>query len=105
MALILRGAELALGASNEVLVRVPDGSPLLDRMADEASRRPLRTALSERLGRPVELEFTTDESAQSDRGLRRITAEGARQERLRRLTAEEPLLNAAVQAWDLELME
>lgn len=36
---------------------------------------------------------------------RRITAEGARHERLRRLTSEEPLLDAAVQEWDLELIE
>jgi hypothetical protein len=36
---------------------------------------------------------------------RRNTAESARQERLRGLAAEEPLLSAAVREWDLELMD
>jgi hypothetical protein len=34
-----------------------------------------------------------------------MTAEEARRETLRRLTEKEPLLEAAVQEWDLELIE
>jgi hypothetical protein len=38
-------------------------------------------------------------------GANSITAETARRDRLCRLTREEPLLAAAVQEWDLELID
>jgi hypothetical protein len=48
---------------------------------------------------------TVDTMMEAPAGERRITAESARQERLRRLGAEEPLLSAAIREWDLELMD
>jgi hypothetical protein len=38
-------------------------------------------------------------------GGNRITAESARRDRLQRLMEGEPVLAAAVQAWDLELLD
>jgi hypothetical protein len=38
-------------------------------------------------------------------GQSRITAESAKQDRLKRLMEGEPVLSAAVQAWDLELVD
>ena len=40
-----------------------------------------------------------------DPGRGRITAETARKDRLARLMEGEPVLSAAVQAWDLELVD
>jgi hypothetical protein len=78
---------------------------LLERLGSATARRPLEAGLSELLGRRVTLLFTTTHAQAAQPMPRRITAEGARQERLRRLTAEEPLLQAAVQEWDLELID
>jgi hypothetical protein len=105
MGVALRGADLELDGERQVVVNVPPGSPVLDRIADERSRRGLESALAQRLGRPVELRFRSGGGPTSDPAQRRTTAEGAKQERLRRLAAEEPVLGAAVQEWDLELME
>ncbi|MDR0787754.1 MAG: hypothetical protein LBG44_07810, partial [Gemmatimonadota bacterium] len=59
-----------------------------------------------RLGRDVTVQIVTvDTMMEAPAGERRITAESARQERLRRLGAEEPLLSAAIREWDLELMD
>jgi len=103
---MLRSAEaFQVASESEIHVGLPPGSPLLERLAQAAARRPLEDALSSRLGRRVSLVFATTESRSEAPDTRRITAEGARQERLRRLTSEEPLLGAAVQEWDLELIE
>jgi hypothetical protein len=104
---LLRAADVALGAGgNEIRALVPPGSPLLERMAATAVRRPLQDALRERLGRPVGLAFSAgDLPAGAPRGGERITAETARRDRLRRLTEEEPLLASVVQEWDLELLD
>jgi DNA polymerase III subunit gamma/tau len=103
---LLRSADdFAIDEGGTIRVGLPEGSPLLDRLASSTARRPLEDGLSDRLGRRVNLLFTTTEGRTAQPMPRRITAEGARQERLRRLTAEEPLLQAAVQEWDLELIE
>jgi DNA polymerase III subunit gamma/tau len=103
---LLRAADVALAGGGEVRALVPPGSPLLERMAAPAARRPLEDALGERLGRPVGLAFSAgDVPAGTPRGGERITAETARRDRLRRLTEEEPLLASVVQEWDLELLD
>jgi DNA polymerase III subunit gamma/tau len=103
---LLRAADVALAGEHEVRALVPPGSPLLERMATPAARRPLEDALRERLGRPVGLAFSAgDVPAGAPRGGERITAETARRDRLRRLTEEEPLLASVVQEWDLELLD
>lgn len=105
MGVILRGADLELLSGDAIQVNMPAGSVFADRLADARAQQPLRTAIGSRLGREVTLTFTSGSEAGSEHGDRRITAEGARQERLRRMVAEEPLLGAAVREWDLELME
>src|SRR5690606_37839463 len=103
--LILRPARVTVTADDRIQVGVPPGSPVLDRLAKPGARRPLEAAMARRLGRAVRLEFTTIQDADGPATGSRITAETARQDRLRRLVEEEPLLAAAVQEWDLELID
>ena len=105
MRLVLRPAELSLAGPDAVCVAVPPGSPILERMADAPARRPLEEAMGRRLGRRITLAFTSQRDEAADPAPLRITAETARRDRLRRLTDEEPLLAAAVQEWDLELID
>jgi DNA polymerase-3 subunit gamma/tau len=101
--LFLRSAPLAV-AEGVLRVQLPAASPALDRLATPAARRPLENALARQLGRPITLEFVADGDAEGTEPSR-ITAESHRQDRLRRLTEEEPLLAAAVREWDLELVD
>jgi DNA polymerase III subunit gamma/tau len=103
--LALRAAEVTLDDGGALRVGVPPGSPVLDRLASPASRQPLETALAQRLARPVTIGFVAQQSGSGDAAAPRITAETARRDRLRRLVEEEPLLAAAVQELDLELLE
>jgi DNA polymerase III subunit gamma/tau len=103
--LALRAADVALEESGALRVGVPPGSPVLDRLASPASRQPLEAALAQRLGRPVAIGFVPQQPSSGDPTAPRITAETARRDRLRRLVEEEPLLAAAVQELDLELLE
>lgn len=106
MGVILRGADLRIAAGGSVVrALLPAGSPVLEPFSDPRRRVPLEQALSARLGSAVTLEFVSDDQTTSRPSERRITAEGARQEQLRRMAAEEPLLDAAVREWDLELLE
>ena len=61
--------------------------------------------MGRRLGREIELAIVAVETADQPVGGGRITAETARRDRLQRLVEEEPLLAAAVQEWDLELLD
>jgi hypothetical protein len=53
----------------------------------------------------VTLELATGAAAAVDPRQGRITAESAKKDRLARLMEGEPVLSAAVQAWDLELVD
>ena len=105
MGLMLRSAELSITGAREVCLRLPAGSPLLERLRNPRLLQALEAALAEQLGASVALQFRAAEGEQDVSAPRRITAESAREERLRRLSSEEPLLRAAVQEWDLELIE
>ncbi|MBW3628573.1 MAG: DNA polymerase III subunit gamma/tau [Gemmatimonadetes bacterium] len=105
MRLVLRPAELSLAAGDAIRIAVPPGSPILERLAEASARRPIEEAMGKRLRRKVSLTFTALGDPTADPSPLRITAETARRDRLRRLTDEEPLLAAAVQEWDLELIE
>jgi DNA polymerase-3 subunit gamma/tau len=105
MSPLLRAAPIALVGDATVRVEVAPGSPVLDRLATPASRRPLEKALSRRLGQPISLDFRAASVGQESASGARITAESARRDRLKRLTEEEPLLAKAVQEWDLELLD
>ena len=103
---MLRPARLALGGNDRVVrVGVPPGSPLLERLGRPSARRSLEDSLGRRLGRPIELTFVAVEGVDQPAAGGRITAETARRDRLQRLVEEEPLLAAAVQEWDLELID
>ena len=102
---MLRPARVEVRGGGRVRILVPPGSPVLDRLASPAARRPLQDAVARRLGRPIELEFVTSAAAEHPGAGVRITAETARRDRLQRLVEEEPLLATAVQEWDLELID
>lgn len=100
----LRLAELEAVGEAEFRVVLPAGSPAMERLEQAAVRRPIEEALSARVGRPVTVHFVAG-AAQTASGPPRITAESARRDRLKRLVEADPTLAAAVEAWDLELVD
>ncbi len=105
MSLFLRPARLSVSGA-EVRVELPAGSPVMERLQAPAQRRPMEDAMGRRLGGAVvRLSFFAGAAPPADDGGSRITAESARRDRLKRLTEGEPTLAAAVQSWDLELVE
>jgi DNA polymerase-3 subunit gamma/tau len=102
---LLRAAQVAPAAGRVVRMTVPPGHPALERLGGLTARRGLEDALGRRLGGPVTLELATGAAGAVDPGKGRITAETARKDRLARLMEGEPVLSAAVQAWDLELVD
>ena len=104
MGVMLRVAELSLAGDAEIALSFPPGSPALERISEPPRRKSIEEALSARVGRSIALRIAAPRPA-TDTPARRITAESAREERLRRLMAEEPLLGAAVREWDLELLD
>jgi hypothetical protein len=106
LSVLLRGVPVAATENGTVAIRLAPDSPARERLQSAAARRSLQDALALRLGRPIELEIlTAAPDAEGAPGPTRITAEVARQERLKHLTQQEPLLARAVQEWDLELAE
>jgi DNA polymerase III subunit gamma/tau len=103
---LLRMASVSAGEGGRVVVEVAMDSPAREKLQAAATRRALEEALSRQLSRPVTLDLAAPAGGQAAApGPHRITAEVARQERLKRLTQQEPLLAAAVQEWDLELAD
>jgi hypothetical protein len=105
MTMLLRGVEATVGGPGEVLLMATPGSPLVERLSDAARRRSLEEALGRLIGRSVTLRVQAEGSAAAQESGGRLTPEGDRSERLRRLSAEEPVLAEAVQEWDLELLD
>jgi len=77
----------------------------MERLSSSTARSALEQALARRLGGRVALELAAGGATAVDPRQNRITAASARQDRLRRLMEGEPVLSAAVQAWDLELVD
>ncbi|HEX8393699.1 MAG TPA: DNA polymerase III subunit gamma/tau [Longimicrobium sp.] len=78
---------------------------VLDRFSRGALRA-FEDALSRRLGQRVAVQFRASAAGAAEApGGQRITAQSARADRLSRLMQGEPVLAAAVQAWDLELLD
>lgn len=105
MTVFLRSAKVELKGSDVVTISLPAGSPALERMSNATAIRPLADALSEQLGQKLSIEVLPSAAAEPAEGTPRITAETARRDRLEQITAEEPLLAAAVKALDLELLD
>jgi DNA polymerase-3 subunit gamma/tau len=88
---------------DRVVVEMPPG-PGIERLEGSAGAlRSLQEALEERLGRSIELEVRTATAA--DREAARLTPERVREDQVRKLSAEEPALDRAVEQWDLEMLD
>jgi DNA polymerase III subunit gamma/tau len=107
MPILLQAARPEVAGPGQVRIDVPEGSPVAERLDATGGMRALEDALGEALGRTVRITLGTlaPEAGSAAGPAPRITAESARADRLRRLVEEEPLLAAAVEAWDLELEE
>jgi DNA polymerase III subunit gamma/tau len=101
----LRVAELDVVGQGEFRVVLPAGSPAIERLEQPAVRRPIEQALAERIGGPATLHFVGGAQPAATDQPPRITAESARRDRLKRLADADPGLAAAVDAWDLELLD
>lgn len=104
MGFVLRAAQLSADGRT-VRLTLPAGSPAAERLSQSAAKHTLEQALARRLGRHVSLELASGAATAIDPRQNRITAASARHDRLRRLMEGEPVLSAAVQAWDLELVD
>jgi hypothetical protein len=103
MARFLKLAGLTLTGPRALAVEVLP--VVLERFGDVAARRPLEAALARRVGPGVKLTFVAGRAPAEEPGAQRITAQSAKRDRLQRLAEGEPVLTAAVQAWDLELLD
>jgi hypothetical protein len=88
-----------------VRLTFPPGSPALERLSQPAAKQAVEQALGRRLAGPVRLEVATGAASAIDPAQGRFTAESVRRDRLKRMMETEPVLAAAVQAWDLELVD
>lgn len=92
-----------------VVVPVSPSTLGMEQVTSATSRRALEEALAQRLGRRVTVKYVATQGTVSNGGgapgPARITSESARRDRLQRMMEGEPVLAAAVQAWDLELVD
>ena len=102
---VLRAAQVA-AEGRRVRLSLPRGNPALERLSASEARRGIEAALAKRLGGPVTLELAEGAASGAiDPGKGRITDASARKDRLNRMMEGEPVLAAAVKAWDLELVD
>jgi hypothetical protein len=104
MAPLLRAAQVS-AQGRTVTLALPPTHPALERLSSAAAKRGIEEALARRLGGAVTLELATGAAAAVDPRQGRITAESAKKARLDRMMEGEPVLAAAVQALDLELVD
>ncbi len=106
--MMLRSARPSPGDAGQVRVEMAPGSLALEPVTSATNKRALEDTLGRRLGRRVNVVYVAGAGGGEGGGggaPSRITAESARADRLERLAADEPLLRAAVQEWDLELVD
>jgi DNA polymerase-3 subunit gamma/tau len=102
---MLQAGTVEAAGGREIRITLPAGNLAAEKLANPAVLRAVEDAFAEALHGPVRISITTGAVAAVDPKERRITAESARRDRLNRLMEGEPLLQAAVKAWDLELAE
>ncbi|WP_420130324.1 DNA polymerase III subunit gamma/tau [Longimicrobium sp.] len=102
--MILRSVSRVTAEGGQVRVELPSASLIPD-VSSPASRRALEDALGKRLGRKVAVNYVAGQAPAGGPAATRITNESARRDRLQRMMEGEPVLAAAVQAWDLELVD
>jgi hypothetical protein len=111
--MILRSVVRVVPAdAGQARVEMPAPSLNIPEVSSASTRRTLEDALGRRLGRKVAVVYAATEGpAMGNPGgggggaPTRITSESARRDRLNRMMEGEPVLAAAVQAWDLELVD
>ncbi len=102
LGLFLRTAAVS-EEGDRVVVEMPAG-PGIELMEESpTAARTLQDALSDALGRPIELEVRTSEGGGAQAV--RLTPERVRQDQVQKLSSEEPGLDRAVQEWDLEMLD
>ena len=102
--MILRSVSRVTAEGGQARVELPSASLIPD-VGSPASRRALEEALGKRLGRKVAVSYVAGQAPAGGPSATRITNESARRDRLQRMMEGEPVLAAAVQAWDLELVD
>jgi hypothetical protein len=102
--MILRSVSRVTAEGGQARVELPSASLIPD-VSSPASRRALEEALGRRLGRKVSVNYVAGQAPAGGPAATRITNESARRDRLQRMMEGEPVLAAAVQAWDLELVD
>lgn len=108
--MVLRSARVSPGEGGAVVIPVSPATLAIDPVTSTVNRRSLEDALGRRLGRRVNVRYVASEapiaaSTSGGTAPARITSESARRDRLQRMMDGEPVLAAAVQAWDLELVD
>jgi DNA polymerase-3 subunit gamma/tau len=111
LGIFLKAATIGEVSAGTVVLEVPAG-PGLERLSGESTARvAVRKVLGELLGRTIELEVRPASYADPDAGdvtpepPRRITPERVKAERLAALSRDDPAFRAAIQDWDLELLD
>jgi hypothetical protein len=103
--MILRSVSRVTAEAGQARVELPPSSLNIPEVSSPTSRRTLEEALGRRLGRKVVVQYVASQAPPGGPGATRITNESARRDRLQRMMEGEPVLAAAVQAWDLELVD
>ncbi|MEJ2216456.1 MAG: DNA polymerase III subunit gamma/tau [Gemmatimonadota bacterium] len=98
-----RVARVAEEEQGWAVIELPPG-PALERLAEGSpALRALETALKDRVGAPLRLDVRAPKEASQPR--ERLTPEKVKNDRLARISREEPALSRAVEEWDLEIVE
>ncbi|MEJ2678318.1 MAG: DNA polymerase III subunit gamma/tau [Gemmatimonadota bacterium] len=98
-----RVARVVEEGAGQVVIELPPG-PALERLAEgSVALRTLESALADRVGGPLHVEVRAP--AQAGRPKERLTPEKLKNDRLARISREEPALGRAVEEWDLEIVD
>jgi DNA polymerase-3 subunit gamma/tau len=103
--MVLRPARVSPGAGGTVVVPLAPSMLTMEPITSPVNRRALEDAVGRRLGRRVTVQYVAADAPAGGPAATRITTESARRDRLERMMEGEPVLAAAVQAWDLELVD
>jgi hypothetical protein len=109
--IFLKAATIGEVSGTDVVLEVPAG-PGFERLSGEsATRSAVRDIMAELLGCSIGLSIRAAGHSDPDAGdaspepPRRITPEAVRAERLAAISRDDPAVRAAVQSWDLELVD
>ena len=111
LGMFLKAATVSEPADGRIVLDVPPG-PAIEMLSDPNLHAGVQKAFADQLGRAIELSVRAAASPAAGAGgadrpspVTRLTPERVRAEQLARLTREQPALDHAVRAWDLEIVE